>query len=484
MATESFREPAPFPETAARATRARHVVLGALCAIAALNYIQRNCLSNMGPEIRGDLELSEAQWGVVLSCFFLPYSLAQIPSGLLADRVGSRRALSLYAIVWSLGTALMGAVGGLASLVLVRSLVGVSQAGIFPCSTNTIARWLPVARRSFASGILTSFMSVGSVLAGPLTGYLIVAFGWRATFVLLAIPGGLWVAWFYAWFRDRPEEHPRVNAEELALIREEPAPAAAAAQARAETPQSSRRSPALAMLLSLPMWLICTQQFCRAAAYLFYTSWFPDFLQQTYDLLDDGHLAALNDFLANALDRTRPEVLPLTRGLLFTVPVIAVVFGAPLGGALSDRLLVRTGNRVIARNLVAAVTLVLAAIAIAAAAPIARPVPGVLLISVGSFFAAMAAPIGYTITMDMGGKHMGTVFSTMNMAGNFGAFALPMVVPFVKQKVAAGTFDAAAWDSVIWLVAGIYLLAAVCWMLLNPRGTIFDPPGRTQNAAA
>src|SRR5205085_1538468 len=97
--------------------------------------------------------------------------------------------------------------------------MGVAQAGIFPCSTASVARWFPAGRWALANGLLGSFMQIGAVVAVLLTGWLLAPLGWRWLFGLYALPGLVWAAWFLVWFRDSPRDHPAVNDAELLLIR-------------------------------------------------------------------------------------------------------------------------------------------------------------------------------------------------------------------------------------------------------------------------
>jgi hypothetical protein len=89
------------------------------------------------------------------------------------------------------------------------------------------------------------------------------------------------------------------------------------------------------------------------------------------------------------------------------------------------------------------------------------------LISAGCLFMTIGGVNAYAITMDLGGRHVATVFSTMNMCGSFGAAAFPVYVG--KLLDVTGN-----WDYVLFSIAGIYIAAATCWALLNPNGTLFD----------
>jgi nitrate/nitrite transporter NarK len=98
---------------------------------------------------------------------------------------------------------------------------------------------------------------------------------------------------------------------------------------------------------------------------------------------------------------------------------------------------------------------------------IEEPLSAVLVISAGSFFAALASPCAYAMTIDMGGSHVATVNATMNMMGNFGAWAFPILVPWLLTR-----FE--SWDAVLVVFGALYVVGALFWLLLKPEGTIVD----------
>lgn len=427
----------------ARPTQTRFVVLAWLCAGAAIAYISRNAIAVAESTVRGDLGLTKEQSGWLMSAFFFSYALCQIPAAQFGQRAGARRALPLFAGVWSLATAATAFVSGLGGFIVARIGQGIAQAGLFPMATVVVAKWFPATGRAFATGSLGSFMSVGGALCAWLTGVLLevleprVASGWnwRLTFLLFGLPGLVWVGWFWKWFRDEPGEHRAVNAPELELIRGTETPT------KTRTPVSS--TPWLALFSSPALWWICGQQVFRAAGYMFFTSWFATYLQETRG------------------------VSIATSGFLNMLALLAVVIGGMLGGAVSDRLLKRTGSRNIARRWMSMVSLFACAGLIFWAQGIAGALAAVLVISAGSFFAALAAPCAYTITIDLGGPHVATVNATMNMTGNLGAWAFPIVVPWLLARFGS-------WDAVLVVFGGCYVMAALFWLLLRPERTILE----------
>jgi ACS family glucarate transporter-like MFS transporter len=418
-------------------TRVRYVVLVWLCAAATIAYIHRNSIAVAEEDVRQSLCLTKEQMGVAMSAFFVSYAVFQVPAGWLSHIWGTRLALPLFAILWSLMTGLSGLAVGLAGLVAARLGMGIAQAGIFSCTTNTVAQWFPATGRALPSGFLGSFMSVGGALGAVLTGLLLEAMDWRLLFVVLAMPGFLWAVWFVAWFHERPQEHPSVNARELALLD------GFVGKRQGHGPEPT---PWRLLFTSPAMLWICCQQFFRAGAYMFFGSWFPTFLRETYGV-------------------TSAEA-----GFLTGLPLLGVVVGSPAGGAVSDWILTRTGSRRLSRQWLSIVSLAASAVLVWLAIPIASAVLAVLVITAAALCAAIAAPCAYAITIDMGGKHVAPVFSLMNMSGNLGAMVFPVVVP--PLLAVAGN-----WNLVVFVFGGIYLVAALCWLRLNPSGTVFDRPG-------
>lgn len=448
-------------------THTRFLVLAGLCTVAALSYIARNAISVAESTVRADLALTKEQSGWLMSAFFFSYALCQIPGAQFGQRVGPRRALPLFAVVWSVATAATAFVGGLAGFVVARVVQGIAQAGLFPICTVTVAKWFPKGGRAFATGSLGSFMSVGGALCAWLTGVLLevlaprVAPGWnwRLTFLLFGVPGLLWAVWWWKWFRDEPREHPAVNAAECELIEggstASPSARACGLQSPSVTPAAEPvgdyKSPApapstpwLGLCSSPALWWICGQQVCRAAGYMFFTSWFATYLQETRGV---------------GVARS---------GFLNMLPLLAVVVGGVAGGGLSDWLLTRTGSRNVARRWMGMVCMFLCAGLIFWALVLDDALVAVIVISAGSFFAALAGPCAYTITIDMGGPHVGTVNATMNMMGNLGAWAFPIAVPWLLRH------SDGSWEAVVLVFGACYVASAVFWLLLKPEGTVLE----------
>jgi sugar phosphate permease len=435
-------------DVAATATRVRWIVALWLSAAAAIAYLSRTSIGAAQGEIRSSLSLTEGQMGLVMGpAFFWPYALTQIPTAWLGQRFGSRLMLSLFTAGSSLAVLVFSGASSLPMLLVAWMAMGIGQAGMFPCATQTIAHWHPLTERGRASGLLAGSMQAGSVIGLMLAGLLIGLVGWRGMFLLFALPGFVWALGFAYWFRNRPREHSSVNAAECELIAGGTPPAAASAPAHV--------TPWRHLLGSRTMWLICTQQFFRAGGQVFFATWFPKYLQETrgVTLQQSAWLTAL--------------------------PVVSFMLAAFVGGGLSDLVMLKTGSLNAARKGVALSTLLLCTGIIGAAWFVQEPLPAVLLISVGIFLAGFSGPCSYALTIDVGGRHVPAVFSTMNMFGNFGAGLMPWVVPHFRtaiERLAGGTDDAVrtSWAAVLLLFASMYLAAALCWVWLRIEPNSLD----------
>ena len=205
----------------------RYRILAVLFVLSFVNYLLRNNLSVALPSIRKEFGFSSAELGWILGSFNFAYALLQIPGGLFGQWYGPRRALAVIAVTWGVLTYLTGfapglmaasAAGAMISLTVVRFLLGVANAPVYPIVAATIANWFPPGHWAFPNSVSSVGLTLGQAALGPLVTLLIVEFGWRESFYILAPLGLLCGAWWYWYGRDTPAEHRAVRREELAQI--------------------------------------------------------------------------------------------------------------------------------------------------------------------------------------------------------------------------------------------------------------------------
>ena len=424
----------PGAELSQPPTRIRYEVLGLLTLAAAIAYLTRNAVSVAESTIREDLGLTIRQSGWCMATFFWSYALLQVPSGSVAHRRGTRFAMVVFACGGSVAALGIAIAPGIGVLIMAQLLMGAAQAGNFPASCYSISHWMPLARRTLACGAIAVGMQVGAIVASTSTGALMETIHWRWVFALFALPGFLWSAAFLGRFRNQPDDDPKVNHAERAIIRSGQLP-------QDSSTIKSRRTPWALIGRNSALWFLCGQQVCRGAGYMFFASWFPTFLQETrgVSVKDSGYLQAL----------------------VFAGTLI----GSLLGGLLTDWIWQRTRNLRTSRSGVGTTCLFGCALLILSAWFVTHTVLAVTLLSVGSLLAAMAGPCASAATIDIGGDHVPQVYGIMNMSGNLAAAACPILV----AEIFAWTSN---WSIVLLLFAIVYLLGAICWAMVDCRQRI------------
>jgi MFS family permease len=423
-------------DAALRASRARHKVLGFALAAMGVAYLDRVAISSAASVMKADLGLSDTEMGLVFSAFTLAYALFEVPSGWLADRFGARLMLTRIVLWWSAMTALTGAATGFVSLVAIRWLFGMGEAGVLPSLSRAFSRWLPADARGRAFGLTLMAAALGGAATQPIVAELLARMSWRQAFPIFGSVGVLWAAAWFWWFRDDPARHRAVNAAELALIGG-PAPAT-------QHPPVPWR----ALAGSRGVLALCAMYFSAIYGWYFYITWLPSYLLRArgFDLQAAGWLSS--------------------------APLLGIAAGALLGGWISDPLVRRFGLRAGLRT-PGLVGLPLAALCMLAA--IATPEGRTATLWFAAAAASMALGIApaWSVCLAIGGRHAGVVSGAMNTFGNLGGALMPVVMGAVLDR-------SGSWDQSLYSVAALYGVAALCWLGIDPEAPIGvqEPAGR------
>jgi len=179
-----------------------------------INYIVRVNVSTAAAVLQPELHLSNTEVGLIFSAFAYPYLAFQVAGGWVADKFGARRALTVFAIIWSAATVLMGLANSLSGLILGRILLGIGVSAL-PVATRAMSNWTPAERRGFAQGITHAFARMGNAITPPLVAWLMVLVGWRGSFVVVGVVSLFWAAVWGLYFRDDPAEHRGITEYDL-----------------------------------------------------------------------------------------------------------------------------------------------------------------------------------------------------------------------------------------------------------------------------
>jgi ACS family glucarate transporter-like MFS transporter len=402
----------------------RHRLIFVTFTLAWLLYIDRIAISTAKGSITGAFHLSDTQFGWILSAFALGYALSQIPAGAIVDRFGPRLVLALIVAVWSLFTGLTGLAFSFVSLLIIRTLFGMAEAGAWPACARAFYSWLPPGERGFAKSVNMSGSRLGSAFALPAVAWLITALGWQAAFGVLAAAGLIWATGWYLWFRDTPEEKHGFGNEERAFL-------------AANRGGSNEVEPALplAQLFRLPnIWLMMGQYFASNFTFFFCLTWLFPMMQKTY------HLDAV------------------TTGLYSSIPLLCGAAGAWSGGAAGDALW-RRGFGTSARKWPAMFGFALSAAGVVAALYCTTPLAMAVVLGVAMYGSDMTLPTSWALCIDVSKNHSGAMGGAMNMAGNLGSFVTSLAWPYLLAATGSTTpfFIAAA----VLNVLGVLLWGAV-----------------------
>ena len=421
----------------AKPTRERWKVLAWLCCLSAFTYVGRIGISSQIREnIEADLHLVPALTAYAISAFALSYALFELPSGWLGDRFGPRRVLTSVVLCWMVFTALTGAAWSLASLVVIRFMVGVGEAGAFPNIARATREWFPYRERGIAQGSVWMMARFGGAFAFPFLLTLTHIFGWRWTFVVVGVIGILWVAFFWARFRDTPAQDPKANDAERALI--------------AERKQETKKPAPLSwsnMLLSPAIWFLLLMYFCSNAGFSFFASWITPYIE------GDLHLKGMQLALASGS------------------PLFFGGIACFLGGFLTDRM-VRFWGRRWGRTLVGVIGYGLAGTLMLVAFRITTHHAAMALASIcfSSFAKDLGLAATWAITIDVGHRYSGTVSGLMN---SFGNMSQVVSVPVVAHlAIWAGTRGHPNWQISLYYYAAMFFISAVCFIFIDPRKTV------------
>jgi MFS family permease len=436
-------------------SRTRFRVMAFLCVLSFLTYFDRVCIVRAQGDIQRDLHLSDGQFGLILGAFWLAYALFEIPSGFLGDRYGARGTLTRIVLAWSLFTALSGSATGFVSLLTFRFLFGAGEAGAYPNMARIQGAWLPERSRARAGGLLWLCARWGGAFSPILFGMMLRAFGsepfrravagtflehvatWRLGFFTSGLLGAVWVACFWPWFRDNPADKRSVNPAELEVI----------SAGRTSTPPTAHdRAPGLflALFTSPSLWAIAGLYICASFGWSFFVSWMPRFLKDVH-----GVTFAKSEWMS---------ALPLFFGGIACL----------VGGVLSDALVRRISNKRLARAIFPVSGYLVAAVAMISIRFVHSPQAATVLLCVAAGAFDFGQGANWASIVDIGGRYAGTATGFINMVGNLGNSAQPVIGAWI--------FNHLGWNALFMVYAAAFCAAASMWLFINPNRRFYPEP--------
>lgn len=408
----------------------------AICALLffaiTINYVDRQVVGVLKPLLEKEFGWSENDYANIVLGFQTAYALGLLVVGRTLDAVGTRRGYAFAIGLWSLAAMAHAAASSVGSFVAARFALGLGEAGGFPGAVKAVSEWFPKRERAFATGLFNAGANVGALLTPIVVPMLVIAFGWRAAFLVTGISGFLLLAVWLLVYRV-PREHPRVSQAEIALIESDP-------------PDPPGRVSWGVALRSREAWAFILGKFLTDPVWWLFLFWLPDFFAKTHGL----------------------TLLPQGGGIFATFgPALVAVYlladvGSVGGGWLSSRLIKR-GWSVNAGRKTAMLICALCVTPVSLAAFVDSLPLAVLIIGL-----AAAAHQGwsanlYTLTSDLFPRRaVATIVGLGGMAGAVGGMFI--------AKFAGWTLEATGSYMPLLLFAGAtYLVTLGIIHLLTPR---------------
>ena len=386
-------------------------VIGLIGLATVINYIDRQSLNVLWPNIAADLypdktDLERKEIYAFISVVFVfSYAFGQAIFGKIFDWIGTRLGFALSIGVWSIATALHAVARGVASFAIFRAILGVAEAGNWPGATKGNAEWFPTRERAFAQGLFNSGAAIGGIISIPLIAFLSIHFSWQMIFVLVGLTGLLWLVPWMVLVKAPPREHPWITEEERTYI--------LSGQRNQDLDRDGNfdegYNPDTAELLGRKeSWGVILASAAIDPIWWLFVFWIPIYLSEVYGM----------------------DVK--TIGIYGWVPYVGAMLGAWFGGLLAQNRLKSGWTVDRTRKMVITLGCGIMLPALLAMSSPGAPVNAVLLMAVILFGFQTAIGNVQTLPSDFfGGKTVGTLAGFAGMAAKLSVAGLTSLVPWL-----------------------------------------------------
>lgn len=251
-------------------SRYRWRICALLFAATTLNYVDRQVLGVLAPDLTQRFGWSEIEYSSIVTAFQAAYAIGLVGAGALIDKLGTRMGYALAICVWSVAAMSHALAGSVLGFAAARFLLGLGEAGNFPAAIKTVAEWFPRRERAFATGLFNSGSNVGAILAPLAVPVVAITWGWQAAFLFTGVLSAIWLVTWLAVYRP-PAQHPKLSSAELAYIRVDP-------------DEPTARLPWAQLLRHRQAWAFVAAKFLTDPIWWFFLFWLPKFLHQEYGL--------------------------------------------------------------------------------------------------------------------------------------------------------------------------------------------------------
>lgn len=412
------------PAPSEKIGRYRWVIVSLLFAAMVINYVDRQTIGLLKPELSKQFGWSEGDYADLVFYFQLSYAIAYLAWGKIMDKIGARWGFGIAFLIWQVAHIAHAGARSLNGFIFARMGLGVGEAGGFPGGIKAVAEWFPKKERAFATGIFNAGTNIGAIVTPLVVPGIVLAWGWEMAFIVTGLAGLIWLPIWLLVYR-RPREVKALGAAELAHIEQDPAdPVEKIAWTK--------------LLTKKETWAYSLGKFLIDPIWWMFLFWLPDFLGKRYGL----------DLKT------------------FGPPLIAIYLlsdvGSVGGGWLSSNFMKRGWSINKARKLTMLICALLA-VPVMFAANVDNLWLAVLIIGVATAAHQGFSANLYTLPSDVFPR--GAVGSVVGIGGMLGAFG-----GMVFSKYIGGVLESIGTYTPIFIVAGsAYLVALLVVHLLSPK---------------
>ncbi|WP_251943902.1 MFS transporter [Staphylococcus sp. Marseille-Q5304] len=396
--------------------------------IGVIAYMDRSNISIIAGPMMEDLNLNKTQFGMLASFFSLGYALMQVPSGLLAEKFGPKKMLSIALVWWSAFTILTGVVKNHGLLFAIRFLFGIGEAPMYPSNAVFNSYWFAKGEKGRASSVLLAGSYFGPVIAPVVTISIVNMFGWQAVFYIFGLIGIIIAALWVIISKDLPEQHKMVNEAERKYIMEN----------RDVLNTEKTKAPWNIFLTRFSFYALAAQYFVVQFVVSLFLIWLPTYLTEQYHVkLSDPDMA----WAAGA-------------------PWIAMFILILLAGTISDKVLQKGKSRFMARAAIAIIGFLVFCFSLFMSIQSDNLVVNVIWLSLCLGGIGVATGMSWAAATDLGRNFSGSVSGWMNLWGNIGALISPLLAGFL--------LDIVGWIVTLELVIIPVIFAIIMWFFVQP----------------
>ena len=418
----------------AKIKRIQTAALVLLVVAGLINYFDRIALSIANPAVSAELNLSASEMGLLLSAFSLPYAIAQLPLGVMLDRIGARIMLGAGLLIWSVAQLAGGLVQTLNQFIVSRIFLGIGEAPQFPAGAKVFSEWYALEERGTPTGIFVASSTIAPALAPPLLTAMMLAFGWRGMFIIMGVAGILAAIGWYALYRDRRDVE--LSLEEVDHL--------SGVDRAASDENQMTFGEWLGLFRERTTWGLALGFMGVIYMVFLYVTWLPAYLQQE-------------------------RGLSITEsGWVLMIPFLGGTLGQLTSGYAADKLLARGFGTINSRKLPICIGLIFAAAFTVPAAYTPNLTMAILCLTLAMYFVNLASGGSWALVSVAAPRRLvASLGSVMNFGGYLAGAAAPLITGIVVDKT--GSFVNAL------LISACVALAGAFAYILIVKAPIADP---------